>query len=558
MHAHTAADERCPESSPLRRCQIVMNAVALFAVIHHDFRGQLMGREHRSRARIYQHRRWPVACPSLAFCRIRLQRAAPGGDHPGTACIFEPDIGIDGLASRYGCDRCDTTAHGERLVKQGRAMLDQRLQHVHITLGADTAGNTGPDRQANKERRINRPGKDVRIDAAGANSIALVVRLNQHGVCLIFKASARIQPLHVIILISHHARLAHSPPQVTRRMSKRASQKVVLIPGDGIGPEITDAVLAVLDAAEVKIDWVRRSAGVAALGEGLDVLPEATIEAIELHKVALKGPCTTPVGDGFSSVNVQLRKQFDLYAAVRPVRSLAGVSTRYEDVDLIIIRENTEGLYSGVENEIVPGVVMSMKVATENGCLRIAQWAYRFATQRQRKKITVFHKANIMKMTDGLFLRASDHVHKKEYPNIEYETAIIDAGCMRLVQDPSQFDILLLENLYGDVISDLCAGLVGGLGVVPGANYGENKAIFEAVHGSAPDIAGKNVANPLALLMSAVMMLNYLAEDNPAFGEAAVRIRDAYDQTLLDGQKTRDLGGNLNTDQFAQAVIDRL
>ena len=255
---------------------------------------------------------------------------------------------------------------------------------------------------------------------------------------------------------------------------------------------------------------------------------------------------------------MQLRKQFNLYAAVRPVRSLAGVPSRYENVDIIIIRENTEGLYSGVENEVVPGVVMSMKVATENGCLRIAHWAFRFATQRQRKRISVFHKANIMKMTDGLFLRASDLVHKREYPNIEYETAIIDAGCMRLVQDPSQFDILLLENLYGDVVSDLCAGLVGGLGVVPGANYGDSEAIFEAVHGSAPDIAGKNVANPLALLMSAVMMLNYLAEDDPAFGTAAKRIKGAYDRALTDGQKTRDLGGALNTDEFAQAVVDRL
>jgi isocitrate dehydrogenase (NAD+) len=314
----------------------------------------------------------------------------------------------------------------------------------------------------------------------------------------------------------------------------------------------------VLDAAGANIDWVRCEAGLAALEHGDEVLPEATVEAIEHHKVALKGPCTTPVGEGFASVNVQLRKQFDLYAAVRPVRNLPGVATRYDDVDLIIIRENTEGLYSGVENEVVPGVVMSMKVATENGCLRIAHWAFRFATQRQRKRITVFHKANIMKMTDGLFLRASDLVHKKEYPNIEYETAIIDAGCMRLVQNPSQFDILLLENLYGDVVSDLCAGLVGGLGVVPGANFGEDTAIFEAVHGSAPDIAGKNVANPLALLMSAVMMLNHLSEDRPELGDVAVRIREAYDQALLDGARTRDLGGDLSTNAFAAAVIDRL
>ena len=207
-----------------------------------------------------------------------------------------------------------------------------------------------------------------------------------------------------------------------------------------------------------------------------------------------------------------------------------------------------------------PGVVMSMKVATETGCLRIARWAFRFATQRRRERITVFHKANIMKLTDGLFLRSADLIHQRDYPNIDFQSAIIDAGCMRLVQDPSQFDILLLENLYGDVVSDLCAGFVGGLGVVPGANYGDEEAIFEAVHGSAPDIAGKNIANPLALLMSAVMLLNYLAENdkNSIYAKAAEKIRAAYDQALLDGAKTRDLGGELNTQEFADAVIARL
>jgi len=336
--------------------------------------------------------------------------------------------------------------------------------------------------------------------------------------------------------------------------------KVVLIPGDGIGPEITEAVLAVLKAAGAEIEWIQRQAGITALEATGEVLPATTLEAIEQHGVALKGPCTSPVGNGFSSVNVQLRKTFDLYAAVRPVRSLPGVKTRYEDVDLIIIRENTEGLYSGVENEVTPGVVMSMKVATEKGCERIARWAFRFATQRQREKITVFHKANIMKMTDGLFLRCAEYAHRHDYPNIEYSSAIIDAGCMRLVQDPSQFDVLLLENLYGDVISDLCAGLVGGLGVVPGANYGENEAIFEAVHGSAPDIAGENIANPLALLMSAVMMLNYLAEttEDNSLLDVADRIREAYDGALQAGEKTRDLGGSLGTAEFAQAVITRI
>lgn len=337
-------------------------------------------------------------------------------------------------------------------------------------------------------------------------------------------------------------------------------RKVVLIPGDGIGPEITEAVVRVLDEAGADIRWQRCLAGLAALNEGKDVLPEETIDAITQHRVALKGPCTTPVGEGFSSVNVQMRKQFNLYAAVRPVRNLPGVKTRFENVDLIIIRENTEGLYSGVENEVTPGVVMSMKVATEAGCQRIAHWAFRYATVRERHKITVFHKANIMKMTDGLFLRAAGDVHRREYPNIDYESAIIDAGCMRLVQNPGQFDMLLLENLYGDVVSDLCAGLVGGLGVVPGANFGDDEAIFEAVHGSAPDIAGKGIANPLALLMSAVMMLNHLAEtegEDKLHG-VAERIKHAYDQALTDGAKTGDLGGSLSTEQFADAVIERL
>lgn len=335
---------------------------------------------------------------------------------------------------------------------------------------------------------------------------------------------------------------------------------IALIAGDGIGPEVTAAVQRVLAAVEAPVAWDDHPAGLAALDLGLDVLPDTTIEAVQSHGVALKGPCTTPVGKGFSSINVQLRKRLDLYAAVRPVRSLPGVKTRYDDVDLVIVRENTEGLYSGVENEVTPGVVMSMKVATDKGCRRIAQWAFRYATQRRRKKISVFHKANIMKVTDGLFLRLAAEVHQREYPNIEYQEAIIDAACMRLVQDPTQFDVLLMENLYGDVISDLCAGLVGGLGVVPGANIGETHAVFEAVHGSAPDIAGKGVANPLALLMSSVMMLNYLAENrnDPTCGACAEKIRMAYDKTLADGCKTRDLGGELGTDAFADAIIERL
>jgi isocitrate dehydrogenase (NAD+) len=333
----------------------------------------------------------------------------------------------------------------------------------------------------------------------------------------------------------------------------------VLIPGDGIGPEITAATLRVLDAAGAEIDWVERQAGIAAMETAGDVLPEDTLEAIRQHGVALKGPCTTPVGKGFRSVNVQLRKTFDLYAAVRPVRNMPGVETPFSDVDIVVIRENTESLYSGVENEITPGVVTSMKVATEKGCTRIARWAFAYARARGRKKITVFHKANIMKLTDGMFLRCAEAT-STDYPDIEYDTAIIDAACMRLVQNPGQFDMLLLENLYGDVVSDLCAGLVGGLGVVPGANFGDERAIFEAVHGSAPDIAGRNLANPLALLMSAVMMLNYLADTrgDEHSRTAAEGIKSAYDAALTDGQKTRDLGGSLGTSEFADAVIERL
>ena len=259
-------------------------------------------------------------------------------------------------------------------------------------------------------------------------------------------------------------------------------------------------------------------------------------------------------------MNVQLRKQLDLYAAVRPVRSLPGVETRFSGIDLVIIRENTEGLYSGIENEVTPGVVTSMKVATEKACTRIARWAFRYATHRGRSKITVFHKANIMKMTDGLFIKCAEEIQAVEYPNIEYESVIIDAGCMRMVQDPTQFDMLLLENLYGDVVSDLCAGLVGGLGLVPGANIGDREAVFEAVHGSAPDIAGKNIANPLALLMSAVMMLNHIssARKDPGAQAVADRLKNAYNQALADGCKTRDLGGELNSDGFADALIERL
>ncbi len=336
---------------------------------------------------------------------------------------------------------------------------------------------------------------------------------------------------------------------------------VVAIPGDGIGPEVMTSVQRVFEAAEAPVSFVVHHAGQAALEHGAgEILPHTTLSAIREHGLALKGPCTTPIGTGFRSVNVALRQSLKLFAAVRPVRNMPGVPTRFENVDLVVVRENTEGLYSGIENEIAEDVVVSMKVATRRACERIAHWAFRYASQRERTKVTVFHKANIMKLTDGMFLEAARHVHASEYPTTTYEELIIDAGQMRLVQDPSRFDVLLCENLYGDLVSDLCAGLVGGLGVSPGANFGEEHAVFEAVHGSAPDIAGKDLANPLALLMSGTMLLNHLAEarkDDRA-QVAAARIKRAYDLALTEGARTRDLGGELGTEAFTRAVVARL
>jgi isocitrate dehydrogenase (NAD+) len=335
---------------------------------------------------------------------------------------------------------------------------------------------------------------------------------------------------------------------------------VVLIPGDGIGPEVTEAVKRILSAAKAPVHWLEFQAGLAAVERGKELLPAEVLDAVRTHRVALKGPCTTPVGEGFTSINVSMRKKLNLYAAVRPVRNLDGVATRYQGVDLVIVRENTEGLYSGVENQVTDGVVMSMKVATEAACLRIARWAFQFALRRNRRKVTAMHKANIMKLTDGLFLRCARQVHDKEFPQVPYNEVIVDAGCAKLVQDPTQFDVLLMENLYGDMLSDLCAGLVGGLGVTPGANIGDDAAVFEAVHGSAPDIAGKGLANPLALTMSAVMMLNHLADtrDCQPSRQAAQRIKAAYDSALAEGHKTRDLGGSLSTSAFADAIIARV
>ncbi len=336
---------------------------------------------------------------------------------------------------------------------------------------------------------------------------------------------------------------------------------VVLIPGDGIGPEVSEAVVDILQAAQAPLAFETRHAGIAALDRNLgDVLPEETLAAIREHHIALKGPCSTPVGRGFSSVNVALRRQLNLYTALRPVCSVPGVTTRFENVDLVVVRENTEGLYSGIENLITDGVVVSMKVATRSACRRIAHWTFRYATHQRRRKISVFHKANIMKLSDGMLLEEARKVHQVDYPNIDYEEVIIDAAHMRLVQDPTQFDIILCENLYGDIVSDLCAGLVGGLGVTPGANIGDEDAVFEAVHGSAPDIAGKNLANPLALLMSSTMLLGHLAETraDPRCKVVADRLQKAYRKALEDGEKTRDLGGKLGTREFARAVVERL
>jgi isocitrate dehydrogenase (NAD+) len=340
-----------------------------------------------------------------------------------------------------------------------------------------------------------------------------------------------------------------------------ARHTVVLIPGDGIGPEVSYAAKKVIDAAGVDFQWIEMPAGEGALKSHGDTLPDCTLDAVKTHKVGLKGPVGTPIGKGFRSVNVTLRKKLDLYAAVRPVRTMANVKTRYDNVDLVIFRENTEGLYSGIENEITDGVVTSLKVCTERACERIARAAFRYAKARGRKKVTVFHKANIMKLTDGMFIRVAKRVHDEEHPTVEYEELIIDNGCMQLVKDPTRYDVLLMDNLYGDLMSDLCAGLVGGLGVVPGANIGDNAAVFEAVHGTAPDIAGKGLANPLACIMSGVMMLNHLADTtgDEACRQAAGKIRNAYDTVLAEGKNlTRDLGGTAGTNDFTEALIEKV
>jgi isocitrate dehydrogenase (NAD+) len=329
--------------------------------------------------------------------------------------------------------------------------------------------------------------------------------------------------------------------------------KITLIPGDGIGPEVTGATVSVLRAAGVQTEWEPFVVGTEALTKYGDPLPADLIESIKRNKVALKGPATTPVGTGFVSSNVRLRKALDLYANLRPIKSLKGVKSRYEDVDLIVVRENTEDLYSGLEHEVVPGVVESLKIITDRASRRIARFAFEYARREGRKRVTAIHKANIMKMSDGLFLHCFRDV-AKEYPEIQADDLIVDNTCMQLVMNPNQFDVLLLENLYGDIISDLGAGLVGGLGVVPGANIGDEMAVFEAVHGSAPNIAGRGIANPTALIQTAVLMLKHIGER-----EAADRIQSAIEKILAEGQVlTRDLGGQATTIEFTEAVIHSL
>jgi isocitrate dehydrogenase (NAD+) len=325
--------------------------------------------------------------------------------------------------------------------------------------------------------------------------------------------------------------------------------RITLIPGDGIGPEVSAAVVAILDASGVAIEWDTQEAGVAAVARGEKTLPQRLLDSIAANRIALKGPVTTPIGEGFTSVNVGLRKALDLYANLRPVYNLPGVPSRFSNVDLVIVRENTEDLYAGLEHQVVPGVVESLKIITAAASERIAEFAFAHAAAQGRKTVTAVHKANIMKLGDGLFLESVRKVRKR-YPAIGYEERIVDAACMRLVMRPEAFDVVVLPNLYGDIVSDLCAGLVGGLGVVPGANIGAQVAVFEAVHGSAPDIAGQGIANPTALLLSAIMMLVHIGE-----ADAGARIRAALGQVLAAGTvRTRDLGGTATTGEFTDAI----
>src|SRR5438477_6375480 len=323
--------------------------------------------------------------------------------------------------------------------------------------------------------------------------------------------------------------------------------RITLIPGDGIGPEVAAAVVRIIEAAGVQIEWEEHLAGQQALEKFGKTLPDELIESIQRNKIGLKGPITTPVGKGFTSVNVGLRKALDLYANLRPVRALPNVPSRNPGLDLVVVRENTESLYSGIEHEVVLGVIESLKIITEKASTRIARFAFAYARNEKRRKIKSVHKPNIMKLSDGLFLKCFEEVGQA-FPDIERQSMIVDNTSMQLVMRPEQFDILLCENLYGDIVSDLCAVLIGGLGLVPGANIGEKGAVFEAVHGSAPDIAGKGIANPTALLQSAILMLSHIEER-----QAAEKIESALLTVFAEGQvRTRDIGGSASTNEFAE------
>ncbi len=332
---------------------------------------------------------------------------------------------------------------------------------------------------------------------------------------------------------------------------------ITLIPGDGIGPEVTNAVVRILEGAGAatgaSFQWESFAVGAEAFERYKEYIPKELYQSIERNRVALKGPVTTPIGGGFASINVTLRKQFELYANFRPIRNLPGTETRYPGVDLVIVRENTEDLYVGLEHEVVPGVVESLKIVTEKASTRIAKFAFDYARKHDRKKIHAIHKANIMKMSDGLFLRSVRAV-AKDYPEVTYAEHIVDNTCMQLVMNPYQYDMLVLPNLYGDIVSDLCAAFVGGLGLVPSANLGESCAIFEAVHGSAPDIAGQDKANPTALLQSAILMLRHIDE-----ADAANKVQAALDKVYAEKTTlTRDVGGTAGTQAFANAVLGAL
>lgn len=329
--------------------------------------------------------------------------------------------------------------------------------------------------------------------------------------------------------------------------------KVTLIPGDGIGPEVILATQRLINSTGVKIDWDVQNAGQITIDQEGTPIPKSVVNSIKNNSVALKGPITTPIGDGFRSVNVILRKELDLYANIRKIKTYSGIPTKYENIDIVIVRENTEDLYVGIEHMVGEDAAESIKIFTRKGCERIIRYAFDFATRNKRTKVTAVHKANIMKCTDGMFLNIAREI-AKQYPNLEFEEMIIDAMCMRLVQVPESYDVLVLPNLYGDIVSDLCAGLIGGLGFAPGANIGKNYAIFEAVHGSAPNIAGKNIANPTAIMFSGVHMLKHLGEF-----EVADKIERAISKVLNEGRcVTYDIGGTATTSEYTNYLISVL